>query len=271
METVMKRIVSFSLFVSLVTSMALAWGQKGHDAIAAIAERHLTPAAQAAVDSLLEGRSLVYWANWLDNASHTREYAYSKTWHYKNVDKGVRYEEAPANPAGDAVTAIKGQMETLRDGMAPFEKSQTALKMLIHIVGDMHQPLHMGHATDLGANRITVDFFGREAKLHAVWDSRILESGHNWSYTEWADQLDRLTAAEAEAVAGGSLDDWAKETLAVASVVYDAFPEGKRISYNEVAEWEPVIEQQLLRGGLRLARVLNSLFDPALRSTAPYK
>ncbi len=266
----MKRfsILTFSiLFFSLTV---FGWGQKGHDTVAAIAQRHLTPTAKAAIDSILDGRSIIYWANWLDNASHTKEYAYTKTWHYKNVDEGVRYEEAPANPAGDAVTAMRGLVETLTtDGVSP-ENSALALKMLVHIVGDIHQPLHMGHATDLGANRITVKFFGRDNNLHSVWDGRILESGHNWSYTEWADQLDILSPEEASAVAAGSFDDWAKETLDIASVVYRSFPEGKKISYNEVAEWTPTIEQQLLRGGLRLARVLNSIFDPACVADAPY-
>ncbi|MDE6403208.1 MAG: S1/P1 Nuclease, partial [Muribaculaceae bacterium] len=93
----------------LMPVMAGAWGQKGHDVTAYLAEQHLTERTRAVVDSLLDGRSMVYWANWLDNASHTPEYAYSKTWHYKNVDEGVRYEEAQANPSGDAVTAIKSR------------------------------------------------------------------------------------------------------------------------------------------------------------------
>ena len=126
-------------------------GAKGHDVTAFIAENHLTPTTRAAVDSLLEGRSMVYWANWLDNASHTPKYAYTKTWHYKNVDEGERYEEAQANPSGDAVTAIKTQIETLTGKDTPLNDSQLALKILVHVMGDLHQPLHMGHATDLGA------------------------------------------------------------------------------------------------------------------------
>ena len=83
------------------------WGQKGHDVTAYIAERHLTPATAAAVDSIFDGRSLVYWANWLDNASHTPEYAYSKTWHYRNIDADQTYESMPKNPQGDVVDAIR--------------------------------------------------------------------------------------------------------------------------------------------------------------------
>lgn len=241
---------------------AMAWGQKGHDVTARIAEKHLTPTAKHAVDSIFQGRSIIYWANWLDNASHTPEYAYSKTWHYKNVDEGVRYEEAPANPAGDAVTAIKAQYETLADPDTPIEASQLALKMLVHITGDLHMPLHLGHATDLGANRINVKFFNSPKNLHSVWDTSLPEATHKWSYTEWADQLDILTPEEETVVVSGTVDDWAKETVTVADGVYKYFRPGANISYNDIARWTPVVESQFLKGGLRLAHLLNSLFDP---------
>lgn len=267
----MKRIVFFPLFTLFALS-AFAWGQKGHDTTAAIAERHLTPATQAAVDSIFEGRSLVYWSNWLDNASHTPSFAYTKTWHYKNIDKGDRYEEAPANPAGDVTTAIKAQMEALSSpGITPGE-SELALRILVHIMGDLHQPMHMGHANDLGGNRVKVKFFGRDNNLHAVWDSSIPESGHKWSYTEWVDQLDRLSPEDEAMLVKGSVDDWAKETLAIATQIYEMTPPNSEISYNEVAYWTPTVENQFLIGGLRLAHVLNLLFDPEYAAThqSPY-
>lgn len=246
-----------SLFVS---ATAFAWSQKGHDVTAHIAERHLTPQAAAMVDSLLEGKSMVYWSNWLDNASHTATWAYTSTWHYRNVDEGVRYEEAPANPSGDCVTAVKMLSEKLASAETTFKQKQEALKMLIHIVGDMHQPMHMGHATDLGGNRIKVKFFGRDSNLHSVWDGSILESGHKWSYTEWADQVDRVAPGDSIIMVMGTPDDWAKQTLGIASAVYREMPEGSKISYNEVARWTPVIELQLVRGGQRLAHILNNIF-----------
>ncbi|MDE5970590.1 MAG: S1/P1 nuclease [Muribaculaceae bacterium] len=247
----------------LVMSLsAFGWGQKGHDTTAYIAEKHLTPTTRAAVDSILEGRSMVYWANWLDNASHTPAYAYTKTWHYKNVDKGERYEEAQANPAGDAVVAIKHMLEVLSNPDQPFEEKQLAMKILVHVTGDLHMPLHMGHATDLGGNRITVKYFGRDQNLHSIWDSALPESAHKWGYTEWTEQIDRVSPDEAKALVAGSIDDWAKETISIADAVYDYFPAGTQVSYNDVAYWTPFIEQQFLVGGLRLAHLLNTLYDP---------
>ena len=255
-----KHLLSLAV-LSLCVLSSWAWGQKGHDVTAAIAEAHLTPAAKAAVDSILEGKSMVYWANWLDNASHTPEYAYTKTWHYKNVDEGVRYEEAPANPAGDAVTAIKQQLETLSNPKASASDRNLALKILIHVTGDLHQPMHMGHATDLGGNRVKLKYFNSDTNLHTIWDTNLVESAHKWSYTEWVDQIDRSSDAERRAIVGGSVDDWAKETIAITGDVYQQMPEGSKISYNEIATSAPIIEQQLERGGLRLAHLLNQLFD----------
>lgn len=251
-----------ALASTVFAPLASAWGQKGHDVTAYIAEQHLTDATRAVVDSLFEGRSMVYWANWLDNASHTPPYAYTKTWHYKNIDAGERYEESRANPSGDAVLAIKAQMETLVDPHKSFDDKQLALKILVHVVGDIHQPMHMGHATDLGGNRVKVKFFGRDNNLHAVWDSNILESGHKWGFTEWQMMLDRATEAQQQEIVSGTIDDWAKQSVAIATGIYEETPDGTNLSYNEVARWTPVIEDQLLAGGLRLAHLLNTLFDP---------
>ena len=255
------RLALYLLFSAGVSISAFGWGQKGHDTVAFIAENHLTPATKAAVDSILDGKSPVYWANWLDNASHTPEYAYSKTWHYKNVDADQTYESMPANPAGDAITAIKAQVETLSNTATSKADAALALKILIHVMGDMHQPMHMGHATDLGGNRVKVKYFNRDRNLHGIWDSDLVESAHKWSYTEWQQQLDRLDEAEEALVLQGTVDDWARETLNITRDVYAFFPAGINVSYNQIAYWTPTIEQQLLRGGLRLAHVLNTIYD----------
>lgn len=242
---------------------AFAWGQKGHDTVAFIAENHLTDATKAAVDSILDGKSPVYWANWLDNASHTPAYAYTKTWHYKNVDADRTYEDMPVNPAGDAILAIKQQVEILSNPDVNKEDAAFAMKILIHVMGDMHQPMHMGHATDLGGNRVKIKYFNRDKNLHGIWDSDLVESAHKWSYTEWQQQIDRADAEEQALILQGDVDDWARETLKIARDVYSFFQPGINVSYNQIAYWTPTIEQQLLRGGLRLAHVLNTIYDPS--------
>ncbi len=259
------------IIISISAAFALeasAWSQKGHDVTAYIAEQHLTPATADSVAALLDGRSLVYWANWLDNASHTPDYAYTKTWHYKNIDDGVGYDEAPLNSKGDIVTAMNEMRHILADPRSARSQKVLALKILTHLAGDIHQPMHLGHLSDLGGNKTPLKYFGRDSQLHSIWDSSLPESAHKWSYTEWQQQIDRLSDEAAAEVAAGTPDDWARETYEIAGRVYNYFPKGSRVSYNHVAYWTPVIEQQLLRGGLRLAAMLNSIFDPAYSGEA---
>ena len=239
---------------------AFGWGQKGHDTVAYIAECHLTPEAKAAAEALLDGNSIVYYSNWLDNASHTPEYAYSKTWHYKNVVADVSYDDAPLNDKGDIVTALDSQMTVLADTTRSKDERSLAPKMVVHLLGDIHQPMHLGHASDLGGNRWEVRYFKNPKNLHSVWDSSLVESAHKWSYTEWQQQIDRASADEQAAILSLTTpDDWARETYAISRTVYDKTPEDTNIEYNYIAEWTPVIERQFLRGGLRLADTLNRL------------
>ena len=255
--------ILLSLFISSIPLSSFGWGQKGHDVTAFIAENHLTPSTYQTVTDLLDGKSIVYWANWLDNASHTPEYAYSKTWHYKNIDDGVKFEEAPLLESGDVIRAIYQQVEVLKNAAASKPEKQLALKILVHLMGDLHQPMHMGHASDLGGNRCTVAYFGRDTNLHSAWDSSLPEAAHKWTYTEWQNQIDRASEQETiEILNNGTPEKWGKETFELCKQVYDATPEGYNISYDYISDWTPSIENQLLKGGLRLADVLNSIYDP---------
>ena len=250
------------LTLALITSLTcFGWGQKGHDVVAYIAECHLTPNAKAAVEAALDGKSIVYYANWLDNASHQPEYAYSKTWHYKNIDADKTYETMSLNHRGDIVTALNEQIAKLQAGGLSHTDEALALKMVVHLVGDVHQPMHLGHLSDLGGNRWSVTYFGRERNLHGIWDTDLVESAHKWSYTEWQQQIDRLPAEASAKVLGQTPDVCARETYNLATWGYASSPEGTKISYDYVATAAEVIEQQLLFGGLRLAETLNSIYD----------
>lgn len=259
----MKKIILVFAAPLLLWAQGFGWGQKGHDTVAYIASQHLTPATQEAVDSLLDGYSMVYWANWLDNASHTPEYEYTKTWHYKNIDSGLAFEDAPLIPEGNIVDAIYEQVDVLQNPDASKEEKALALKMTVHFLGDIHQPMHMGHATDRGGNSHVVKFFKKPANLHSVWDTNILESAHAWSHSEWQREIDRLDEQAIEGItAGGNPHTWGKETYELCSEIYDSTPLDYNIEYTYIAKWTPTIEAQLEKGGLRLADVLNSIFDP---------
>lgn len=259
----MKYYKSIGAMICLGLSLsAYPWGQKGHDTVAFIAENHLSTRTKAVIDSLLGGKSIVYYSNWLDNASHTPEYEYSKTWHYMNIDSDETYRSAMREKKGDVVRAITLNAEILADSLRSADDKALALKMLVHLVGDIHQPMHMGRRADRGGNNVNVKFFGSKTNLHRAWDSQVLENGHKWSYSEWQQQIDRATPAEAVAIIeGGNSFKWGEETYEITKQIYAETPYDTNIEYNYIARWTPVIEQQLLKGGLRLADLLNYLFD----------
>lgn len=255
----MKKISCMCIAVMAVLNV-FAWGQKGHDVVAYIAENHLTPEAAQNVAKVLGGRSLVYYANWMDNASHTPAYAHTKTWHYFNVDDNETIESQPRNPKGDILTAIDGIISRIEKGKLNEKEEFDELRMLIHLMGDLHCPMHAGRSTDLGGNRVKVLYFNRETNLHSIWDSSLVESAHNWSYSEWQYQIDRVTDEFAAQMQQGTPEEWFAQTLTIARKVYEITPEGTKVSYDYIAAMAPVIEQQLLFGGLRLAGVLNRLY-----------
>lgn len=256
----MKKFLIITVLALSLACEAFAWGQKGHDVVAYVAECNLTPRAAKNVTRVLEGHSPVYYANWLDNASHTKEYAYTSTWHYANVDEGYTFETMPRLESGDVVKAINDIVAQLKSEALSAAEENIALRMLIHLVGDLHCPMHAGRKSDRGGNGVKVLYFGRNTNLHSVWDSSLVESAHNWSYTEWQKQIDILSKSDKAAVQQGSVEEWFKQTHSIAERIYAATPEGKRFSYDEVAEYAPVIEQQLMRGGLRLAALLNEIY-----------
>jgi hypothetical protein len=238
-----------------------AWDKKGHDITAAIAQRHLTKKARKQISELLDGKTIIYWAPWMDDASNSPEYKYSKTWHYLDISKGMDVMDfVKKDKKGDIIVAINAQIETLKNENLSREQRQLALKFLVHLMGDLHQPLHLGYPEDKGGNTIKVVFFNRETSLHAMWDGAITARAHDWSHTEWAEEIDTYSKKEIKSIVSGTVYDWARQSHAQAEDIYQETSEGAELSYEYVRRWAPIIEQQFINGGLRLAKVLNDIF-----------
>jgi len=251
----------FCLFsTAIFTAMpSFGWGQMGHDVVAAVAQEHLTPKAKKQISAILDGKSIVYWANWMDNASNTKKYAYTKTWHYKNIENAT-YETMPAQESGDVITALDSQIAALKSGDLSKEGKALALKMIVHFMGDVHAPMHFGKVSDLGGNKVQVQFFGNGRNLHKIWDSDILASGHKWSYSEWVEQIDIKDKKSIKLIVRGNPYEWGRQTSTITAEIYQTTAPGEKLSFYYVNKWTPVIERQLLYGGLRLAEVLNDIF-----------
>ena len=269
----MKRITFlFACIITIYSSMpAFAWGPKGHDIVAAIAEQNLTKKTKKALDKILDGKSIVYYSSWMDNIQNSPNwkngYDKTKTWHYANVDKGLTYETMEKNKKGDVLTGLEFLVNELTVNFDNLSDSlkQDYVKMVVHMVGDMHCPMHAGRLTDRGGNGKNVKWFGQKTNLHSVWDSKMIDSARKWSYTEWVNHLDRKDKKYKKAIVQGTYQDWFAETVVRAEELYEyAERQGDEVpnfSYQYVYDFSPLLENRLQTGGYRLAHVLNTIFN----------
>ena len=242
------------------TFPAYPWGATGHRAAARIAERHLTPEAARAADELLGGESLAEISYWPDEVDSSPEWKHSDPWHYVNLAPGETYAAAEKNPAGDAVEALARFEAVLRDVTAPREARVTALKFVVHLVADLHQPLHVGPRADRGGNDKPVTWLGAPTNLHHVWDFRIIEASE-LSFSELADFADDGSPEEIRAWQADGVDVWLAEAMALWPAIYD-IGDGK-LGFAYRNQMLPVVEGRLARAGVRLAGRLNRVLAVA--------
>jgi hypothetical protein len=267
----MKRIATIviAMLVMLESASVYAWGPMGHDVVAAIAEQHLTKKAKKNIDKLLGGKSIVYYASWMDNIQNSpywkNGYNKTKTWHYANVDEGFTYQTMQKNKDGDVVTGLEfltNELTTRYDELTDSMRVDY-LKMIVHMVGDLHCPMHAGRLSDRGGNKTKVKWFGQQTNIHSVWDSKMIESARRWSYEGWVEQLDRTDKKFRNSVMRGTYEEWFNATVENAALIYkyvESLGDNPKLSYQFIYDFSPMLEQQLLLGGYRLAYVLNSIF-----------
>jgi len=245
---------------------AFAWGTTGHRVVAAIAQNHLSPKARLALENLIGRESLAMWANWPDFIKSDTTHTWDSTfkWHYVDLPgalpKDEFIKELKQLPGENLYTQIQVMVARLKDKTLPREQRVIALRFLIHLVGDLHQPLHVGHAEDAGGNKITEYWFDKKTNLHAIWDGELVDF-QKYSYTEYAAILDIAPAAEVTVWQKSSLEDWFYESHQLADKVYALSPPDSRLGYKYDYIFQQDLDQQLLKGGLRLAKLLNEALN----------
>ena len=240
---------------------ALAWSAAGHQTVAWIAQAQLTPAARAVIEHLLAqepGSSLASISTWPDehrDSNNTR-------WHYVNFPYRNCHYEAPRDCRDGqcAVAAIDAQMAILRSHASDAQKLE-ALKFVVHLVGDIHQPLHAGFGDDRGGNLYQIQFRERGGNLHALWDYEMVEQFHA-TPEQLARQIleqnrELVHALTPAKILGDTTPAWAEQSCRI--VAEPNFYPGHRVSESYVEHYAPVVKHQLLRAGLRLGALLNTL------------
>lgn len=263
----MKMIASAVALSLAIPTPAFAWGQNGHRIIGTIAQDHISGKTRAEIEILLGEESLAEASTFADEERSNPAPFWQKEagpWHYVTVSAGKTYTPATAPVEGDAYTALGRFVATLRNPNTTREDKQIALRFIIHIVGDLHQPLHAGNGNDRGGNDVKVRYAGETTNLHSVWDTAIVE-GQNLSYSEYASRLGKRITPELT-VQWWSPDPtvWIAESAALRDQIYPAKTATNGaviiLGYEYQYQHLPSVEQRLEQGGIRLAAYLDWVF-----------
>jgi len=247
----------FTLLIISCTIGAFAWGPTGHRTTGLVAEKYLSKKAKKALLSVLNGQSLAMASTWMDEIRADSTYDYMSDWHWVTVVERETYDQNEKNPNGDVIQTIERLMIALKSKKLSKEAETESVKMLIHLVGDIHQPLHVGKGDDRGGNDIMVMWFREDSNLHRVWDSQMINDTR-LSYTELAESFLKPDAAKVTAWQKESVREWANESIGFRQAVYD-YGDGKLgylYNYNNFH----IVRLRLLQAGVRLAGLLNEIY-----------
>jgi hypothetical protein len=252
----MKR--NFLLVVLLVAHFcALGWGPTGHRTTGLVAEKYLTKKARKALARVLQGQSLAMASTWMDEIRSDSTFDHMSDWHWVTIQDGETYDQSAKNPNGDIIQMLERVIAALKSGTLTTAEEVQQLKILIHLVGDIHQPLHVGGGNDRGGNDVRVTWFRTDSNLHRVWDSDMIDDT-KLSFTELAGSLDKPDEAMIRALQSASVREWAKESMTIRPLVY-AYGDG-RLGYAYSYKNYPVVRTRLLQAGIRLAGILNEIY-----------
>ncbi|MFT5459717.1 MAG: hypothetical protein ACI9K2_006232 [Myxococcota bacterium] len=257
--------------ITLLATAALAWGPTGHRTVGLIAERHIQRRTARALSRLMPEESLARASTWPDHirsddamlwvaplppalAELAREH--HKQWHYLNADPGQSLVDAQAAQPENLVVGLERFVALAADTTADPEARRIAIRWIVHLVGDAHQPFHAGSAADWGGNKIAVTWFDRPSNLHRVWDEDLI-AHTELSFTELAAFVDHASAEDIATWTSAAPVDWLAESQAL---VPGAVPTDPALSWAYAYTHTGTVERRLVQAGVRLAGVLDRVF-----------
>ncbi|HZY78221.1 MAG TPA: S1/P1 nuclease [Cyclobacteriaceae bacterium] len=245
------------LLTTVLVCQSYGWGSTGHRATGMIASNHLNKKAKKKIEALLGTESLAMVSTWMDDIRSDSTYDYTHDFHWVTVETGQAYDQSKKNPNGDVIMTIERLITELKSGKLDRVTEIQNLKFLVHLIGDIHQPLHVGCCDDQGGNKVQVKWFGGNSNLHRVWDSDMID-GTKLSYSELAEWAGKTDDATIKRLQSGGVRDWAKESMSYRERVY-AVGKGN-LGYEYSYKNLPLVRERILAAGVRLAGVLNEIY-----------
>ena len=252
----MKNLLNIT-FVFIILSQSLqAWGRTGHRIVGKVAETYLTKNAKSQIKKLMGHHDLSRMSNWADDIKSDPNWRHANDWHWCTVPDGESYEKDKHE--GLAVEKVDEFINTLKDRKTTKVNKQIALKFLVHLIGDLHQPLHVGNGNDRGGNSVRLKWFGESTNLHSIWDTKLIDY-QKLSYTEYANYLllDE-NRSKIRKWQGDPLLTYVHESRDLRTQCYEYSKEDLKWEYYYANK--DLLEQRLLQGGIRLSGELNRIF-----------
>ena len=250
----MKRILFLLPILILSITTGFGWGAKGHALVAEVAFDNLDAKTKQNVLKYLNGMSIEDAANWMDAMRSNKSFDFMKPYHYVDFERGATVTELSGDNIINVLNKTLNDLDHIK-GLSN-EEIKTRLFYLFHLVGDLHMPLHVGYKDDKGGNTVQVSFFGRGSNLHAMWDSDIIE----YKGLTLADVLamNKYKPNELATIKQIDITAWAKDSRKYLKNVYGL--QTAKVSDMYIDDNYPIIKQQILKAGLRLAAILEHYF-----------
>lgn len=259
-----KLLVAFTFVISMFSTDVLAWGTTGHRVVAEIAERNLSNKAKKNLKKIIGDQKLAYFANYPDFVKSDPRFKDNDGWHYVNLEANLNEEDCfRALEASTEKNLYKRALlmmnELENNDQISVDKKQEMIYYLIHMIGDAHQPLHVGRPGDLGGNKVKVEWFGQPTNIHSVWDGKLVDF-EKYSYTEYAEVLDRVSKKDKKEFQNGELKHWLYDSHVLANEIYKDVESREDLRFEYHYKYKQMVEEQMMKAGLRLAKVLNELY-----------
>ncbi|RFZ85193.1 hypothetical protein DYU05_06220 [Mucilaginibacter terrenus] len=256
-----------SFFAALALGGAfclISWGFKGHRAIATIAQKHLTSNTAYVVSAYLKGEAMADVSTWADENRDLK----TAPWHYLNLPLGLKHDafvQVVSQSNNNVYSAILKMEAILKDKNTTADAKNEAVKYLVHLVGDAHQPMHVSRKEDKGGNTIQLRFDNKGTNLHSLWDGRLIDH-EGLSEADIVKTYDVATPAQIKQWQLDSPMEWLWESYQISSELYAQAKPGQNIDDAYYQRYIQVTHKRVDQAGIRLAGELNKLFNAA---TAP--
>ena len=248
--------VKILVIYTLLSSFVLGWGKTGHRIVGKVAETYLTKNAKTQIKKLMGHHDLSRMSNWADEIKSDPSWKIANDWHWCTIPDGELYEKD--KHSGKAVEKVNDFISVLKNKKSKKEDRQIALKFLIHLIGDLHQPMHVGNGIDRGGNDIKLKWFNAPTNLHRIWDSDLINL-QKLSYSEYSDYLMlNENRGKIRKWQGDDVLIYIHESRDMRTQCYDF--SGENLKWEYFYKHKELLEKRLLQGGVRLSGELNRIF-----------